>query len=389
MVENKNVRKLRKIIKKYLANQATPTESEFVESYYDHFGGNPSATENLSEEEKAGISARIWGSISQSTEKMPVIVPFYRKPVFRYVAAAVLIGFTAGILFWNNSANKSTPQSSATATTIVPGSNKAVITLSDGSTIVLEDAANGAVATDGNAIIEKKDGTITYKQDGAAEKLQFNTINIPKGGQFSLTLSDGSKVWLNSASSLTYPTAFRGNERVVTLSGEGYFEVASNKAKPFKVQIAPTAGGTPVSTVIATGTQFNIKAYANESAHKTTLVEGIVTVTTQNNGKLTLKPGQQAIQKEGEPMKLDENPEIGEVIAWKNGLFWMNQADIPSVMRQLERWYDVEIVYRNGIPKGTISGKLPMNMELDKLLDALQLSGIKIEISGRKLLISE
>jgi transmembrane sensor len=214
-----------------------------------------------------------------------------------------------------------------------PGGNKAILTLANGKQIILNNAQNGVIANQGNSSISKTgNGQIIYKAQPAVEgPVAYNTISTPNGGQFQVVLPDGTKVWLNSASSLKYPTAFAGKERDVTLTGEAYFEVAKNKYMPFKVQ---SAG----QTVEVLGTHFNINAYADEPVIKTTLLEGSVKVTT-GDGRLPalLHPGQQSVLSHDRPEIMVSDADTAQAVAWKNGLFDFKDADVASIMRSLGR----------------------------------------------------
>lgn len=304
-----------------------------------------------------------------------------------YAAAAVLIMAVSVTVFQLTSKQAITPDTAKTTDgkkDANPGGNKAVLILADGSQIILDSAANGNLAMQGNANVTKQDGQLIYNGKGDANQVAYNTISIPKGGQYQLVLADGSKVWMNAASSLRYPAAFTGKERRVELTGEAYFEVAKDKGKPFKVNVA---GKGEVEVL---GTHFNINAYNDEPAIKTTLLEGVVKFSDINtNRSQLLSPGQQVQLKNNGQLSLSNDIDIDEVMAWKNGLFRLNSADIPTLMRQVARWYDLDVAFEGKIPEGHISGTVPRSMSLAKVLEALQMSDIKFRIEGKKMIITQ
>jgi ferric-dicitrate binding protein FerR (iron transport regulator) len=275
---------------------------------------------------------------------------------------------------------------------LAPGTNKAVLTLGDGRTIVLDDAVDGMLDKEGNTTIIKEDGQLKYEAGAidsgnspGAKEIVFNTLSTPRSGQFKVVLSDGSKVWLNAASSIRYPVSFTGNERKVEIMGEVYFEVAKDKGKPFKVEVTTLKQGK--ADVEVFGTAFNVSAYKDESSFRTTLVEGEVKVRIapwkpavgaahNDNQWAELKPGEQGCWpgKSGGSSYISVlSVDTGHVIAWKNGMFCFNNTDIKEVMRQIERWYDVEIVYEGDISKHSIhlTGQVSRNSTLLKMLEIL------------------
>lgn len=264
---------------------------------------------------------------------------------------------------------------------IVPGSNKAMLTLVDGRTINLNDAKNGKLTNQGNVVINKSSsGQIVYsssKDHAPSQNSGFNTAATPRGGQYQLILADGTKVWLNAASSIRFPVAFTGNERKVMLKGEAYFEVAHDKAKPFKV----VTNGQEVEVV---GTHFNINAYDDENAVKTTLIEGSVKVLVAGKNSM-LKPGEQSQTKNSE---IFISPvDVNEVIAWKNGFFQFKDDHIRDVMRQLSRWYDVDIKYEGNLPDRTFSGGISRNVDAAQVLDILSFENIHFRIEGKTIVV--
>lgn len=262
---------------------------------------------------------------------------------------------------------------------IVPGTNGAVLTLANGRQIVLDSMPNGMINVSGNDRAVLSDGHLAYKNPPSNAAVTYNTISTPRGRQYQVQLSDGSKVWLNAASSIRFPTAFSGNERVVEITGEAYFEVVHNAQMPFRVK----AGNQLIEDL---GTSFDVKAYDDEPTVRTTLVEGIVRVSSALQ-KVLLKPGEQAKMVLG---KLAVNRvDVGEVIAWKNGFFAFDNADLGNIMRQLSRWYNVRIEYQNTADNQRFSGKIDRSLQLSDVLSGLQFSKahFKIDENNRKIIV--
>ncbi len=261
-----------------------------------------------------------------------------------------------------------------------PASSNAILTLSNGKSIALDSIANGDIANEGNMQVEKLlDGEIVYKGKANGE-LEYNTLTVPRGSKIAtITLADGTKVWLNSSSSLRYPVAFSGNERDVEIGGEAYFEVAHNAAMPFVVKRGETS-------VTVLGTHFNVNAYDDETSIKVTLLQGVVKVEKGNLSGL-LKPGQQA-QIEGK-IKINNDVDVDEVMAWKNGEFQFGEAeDIHAVMRQIARWYDVNIEYKEDVA-GHIGGTISRNENVSQVLSMLQMTGaVKFIIEDKKIVVA-
>jgi ferric-dicitrate binding protein FerR (iron transport regulator) len=301
------------------------------------------------------------------------------RTIWWSAAAAVLLLILAGS--WWLTTEKKQPIAQQTINDVTPGGNKATLTLANGSVIVLEDAKNGALSKQGTVtVIKLKSGQLAYnKERGQSnEPAAMNTLATPRGGQYQVTLPDGTIVWLNSASSITFPTAFTDKNREVALKGEAYFEVASNAKQPFMVKVNKME-------VQVLGTSFNLMAYTDEQAIKTTLVDGAVKVV-QESKDVILKPGQQAQIDNNGDMKVVK-ADLDATIAWKNGLFTFNDATIEDVMRQLGRWYDMEIVYPEGIPQDHFRGEMFRNENMSSVLKILEASGVNFSIQGRKIVV--
>jgi transmembrane sensor len=304
------------------------------------------------------------------------------------VAALVLLIAGKAVLFFlpaSPSKRKAMDpgQPTSYAHDLPPGRNNAILTLADGHTITLDSAANGGLAQQGNTKVIKLNGQIAYTKTGSAqagEAILLNTISTARGNQYELILSDGSKVWLNAASSLRFPTAFSGKERRVEVTGEAYFEIAKNPAMPFKVQ----AGSGEIDVL---GTHFNINAYTDEPSIKTTLLEGAVAIKKETALQM-LTPGQQAEFSPNGGIALPKNVDVTQETAWKDGFFWFNNTDIHSLMRQVSRWYDVEVEFQGNIADDGFTGKVPRSLPLSKLLNVLEQFELHFQIEGKKIIVT-
>jgi ferric-dicitrate binding protein FerR (iron transport regulator) len=364
--------------KKELATLLKMTDRSFLEDTLEqHWNETITNTPVFSSEASTKILQHILGE-----ERNKIAIPLYRKTWIRILVAACLLAGVVGILLYNqNNGTTNKNNVAQTTTTIVPGGNKAVLTLADGSTIILDSAANGNLAEQGGVKVIKLDnGLLSYKSEheGPAEML-YNSIVTPAGGQFQLTLSDGTKVWLNASSSLRFPAAFTGNDRQVSITGEAYFEVAKNTSKPFRVNIDNRG------TVEVLGTSFNINSYSDEPSVNTTLMEGSVKITSLSGGDITLKPGQQARLKES--ITILNDVDTDEIVAWKTGWFQFNRADLPTIMRQVSRWYDVEVLYEGKISKKSFSGIVSRENDISDILKIMENAGIGFRIEGKKITV--
>jgi len=301
---------------------------------------------------------------------------------WRGVAAAaviLLIGATAYLISNKKSAAKIAVQQPAKQADIAPGRDGAILILADGKQIVLDSAGNGNLARQENMRIVKSGNEVSYVNipDAASQSVAFNEVRTPNGRQFHLKLSDGSKVWLNAASSIRFPASFSDKERNVEITGETYFEVAYDPSRPFHVSV----NGMDIQVL---GTHFNINAYNDEPVMKTTLLEG--SVRLKKDGRLAiLKPGEQA--QAGSELTILKDVNTEEVMAWKNGFFQFDGMGIQSVMRQLERWYDVKVSYEGVIPERQFAGQIDRNANLSEVLKILQESRIHFKIQNRNLIV--
>lgn len=306
-----------------------------------------------------------------------------------HIAAAASIALLLGSgIFYFIQPKEQNVQVTVKPQEIAPGGTRGVLTLSNGKQIVLSDiSSKDTIAKEGEedevTIKMNANGEITYvinpNADGSKDDNSFNTLSTPTGGQYNIILADGTKVYLNAVSSIKYPTQFNGNKRIVELEGEAYFEVAKNKSKPFIVK-------SDNQSIEVLGTHFNVHSYNNESVIKTTLLEGSVAVTYKNQ-KSILKPGQQSdVSDNFSKIKVRE-VDTEEAVAWKNGRFKFDNADLKNVMRQLERWYGIKVEYRGDVSDVRFNGGTFRNKNLSEVLKVLELSNIKFKVEGKTVIV--
>ncbi len=340
------------------------------------------AWHGLSEQKKK----ELWEMVA-AQPGTPVIEmgPVIRKRWKRWIAAASIIllaGVGGYLLLYNNKTTKPGASIAVTSTEVeAPKITKATIALANGRTISLDSLTT--LSQHGVTVIKNDKGEVVY--DGSqpaanSPELFYNTLINPRGSQVTgITLSDGSKVWLNAGSSLKYPVVFNGHERKVQITGEAYFEIAHDKTKPFLV----SKDNIQVEVL---GTHFNVNAYEDEDAIRVTLLEGAVKVTGHEKS-LTIKPGEQAVATPYASLAIHHSPDIDQVMAWKNGFFYFTRADVPTIMRQLARWYDLEIAYEGAIPKREFGGEMQRDLPLSSILRLLEKGNIRLRVDGHKLTV--
>ncbi|MFA5246183.1 MAG: FecR family protein [Pedobacter sp.] len=384
-----------KLLDKYMSGEASLEEEQRLLNFYGSFA-EPSEQTDLPENNPLGdrIFDKINVQINPSEDYSPSFYSYYLKPIS--VAAMILMVISISLYFYSNRklAGPSVEQQFTEINTkndILPGNNKAILILADGSRISLDDAERGLLASQGNTAITKTNsGEIVYEKNPADKKKNalvasvINTIQTPKGGKYQIRLPDGSKVWLNSASTLSYPTAFTGKERIVKLKGEAYFEIAPRKSMPFRVE-------SDDQIVEVLGTHFNVNSYDNEDFTKTTLIEGSVKVILNTRSNISgktklLKPGEQSsINSSKSDIKI-ENVDTEKAIAWKNGYFKFKNTPIQEIMREVERWYDVELIYEGNMPTDEFTGFVSNDVNISAVLKILEQSGgVKFTVKGKKL----
>lgn len=392
---------LRRLLEKYLAEELSaeefgrlwqalrePSNREIWKSFMEDVWNNPQYSNLADDATKHAVLDRIRPVLSNT----PAPRGFFRRRYLWWSAAACLVLAVTGLaLLQTPEPPQLVTAKPAPQPEVLPGGNKAILTLGDGSSITLDSASNGTLSIQGNArVIKLANGQLAYDMgEGETSTIMYNTVRTPRGGQYRITLPDNTEVWLNAASSITYPTAFTGSERKVKVTGEVYFEVAAmqlaSRKVPFMVDIISVAGEHK-GEVEVLGTHFNINAYDDEAAVKTTLLEGAVKVRRNGAEPVTLQPGQQAAL--NTPIKITDDIDLHQVIAWKDGYFNFSQADVGTMMRQAERWYDIKVKYPNGIPKDLFSGTLPRSVNLSQFLEILIYSDVNAKIEERVVTIN-
>lgn len=366
-----NKAELKKLFAKYNDGTATEEERALLEAWYLQYNEKESyqlSGKNI-QAAKNAIFRRLPGNEGQ-----------FIKIGIRLAAAAVLIGilFTVTMLFFNRHPVK-TPQM---ANDLPPGTNKAILTLANGRHFNLSDATNGQLyQQQGVKIVKAQSGQVVFDYSGTETTAEQNTITTPNGGQWEIKLPDGSQVWLNAASSLTFPTSFtHGINRIVKLSGEGYFEVAKDATHPFIVISSN-------QRVEVLGTHFNISSYVDDPSVKTTLLEGRVKVSLLGNATpMFLKPGEQSVAK-GNQLEV-KSVDTEEALAWRNGYFQFDDEPVSSIMRKLSRWYDVDVKYEGNISDEGLNGKVSRNKNISQVIKALEATQtVHFKLEGRRITV--
>jgi transmembrane sensor len=400
MTDQPYSRKVLELADKWISGSITEPEKQELFAWYARFDDSELLLEPeyepviraLKQEMLVVIRQRITADTSPPAKQEPPRAG--RIQWLRVAAAAVLIGAvatTAMVVVGHKTriAATAAKSQSPAAGDIQPGSDKATLTLADGSNIALDSLHTGSITQQGNAqVLKLADGRLKYKalEGTGAIAVAYNVLSTPKGGQYRLTLPDGSQVWLNAASSIRYPTAFSGAERKVEITGEAYFEIAQNPAMPFRVQTVNHLGDADPMTIQVLGTHFNVNAYADEDEVRTTLLEGAVRIKKGNSSGL-LKPGQQAQLHKNGAIDLIADADVEQAIAWKNGVFEFDGEELPVIMRQIARWYDVDVVYEGKIPSDPFTGRVSRNTTLSGVLKILKLSDIELTVSNNKIIV--
>lgn len=375
----------KELLEKYSSGKCSEQERAMVETWYlENYNvqGNFTITQLEKDKEETLVK------ILQAEPKRKSILWFKVLSA----AALILMISSIGLYFYQKNNIITAPEND-----LIPGGNIAYLTLANGKRINLSQAKNGELAEhSGIKITKAEDGKLLYKITSPAtasnDQKELNTIETPKGGQYQITLPDGTRVWLNAASSLKYPMLFATSDRKVELSGEAYFEVSKDKKRPFIVTTAQ-------QKIKVLGTHFNINSYANEASTKTTLFEGSVRVTLNSLSRLKegeidnmheesvlLKPGQQSLIR-AHHLQVS-TVDLEEAKAWKDGFFYFNDTDLEDVMRQLARWYNVDIAYEGKIPQRSFTGKLYRNVNASQILEILKYKKINYLIRDKKIIIT-
>lgn len=359
------------LFSKYLENTISSGELEELFGHIRHAKKNRALKEQIMEVFRKTRSVENAGPVNWEAMFSGIVERperSIRLPVWKMVAAALVVILAGSAVFFylnRHPARRVVAQTEPISADILPGGNKALLTLANGNTITLDNAMNGRLAGQpGVSIIKLSSGELTYKKEPQGQKKQetpFNTLSTPRGGQYKLVLADGTKVWLNAASSIRYPAVFTGRERKVEITGEAYFEVIHNEKMPFRVM----ARGEMIEDL---GTRFNVSAYEDEPVMKTTLLEGLVKIRAT-----VLQPGQQAdIYEKGRSLVV-RNVQVEDAVAWKNGFFAFRNDDLETVVRKLSRWYDIKVRYQSAAGGGRqqFSGRIDRSLTLSQVIDGL------------------
>jgi len=396
---------MQELFKKYLENKCSPEELKLLFREFDIEDNeellrsliiqeleNEQEISSFTKEELENSLTGTFNAIkakldSEKINEVAPVVPLMKRNWFRLAAAAVFVLAVIGAYLLVNQHPVELPVANNQHQTndILPGGNKAVLTLSNRSDINLENVSNGTIVTEGGTKISKlNDGQLVYNiLEEKPTQVLYNTVTTPRGGQYQLLLSDGSKVWLNSASSIRFPVSFTGNIRRIEVTGEAYFQVAKNPFIPFKVDVD---GKNEVEVL---GTHFNINSYADEGSIKTTLLEGSVKVTSLKTGESKLIiPGQQAQSNTNGQIAISK-ADLDKVMAWKNGYFNFDGADTRMVMQLISRWYDVDVVYEGDIPQKEFGGDMEKNLNLSQVLKSLEKNDLHCRLEGKKLIVMQ
>lgn len=387
------------LIFKYNQGEITEEEKTILDNWTNASPGNKRLFESLTNNEelqaKLNQLHEIEGTRNDARKRVTellfpgaIVTPMKRATIsiWKTVAAAVVVTAVVGTGVWLLIKKDAPPPvatvqpaESGLANDVTPGGFKAQLVLSDGSTIDLDSAGAGKLAQQGNMQVMNSDGQLVYQKDATMEtKALYNTLKTSRGQMYPVKLSDGSAVWLNSSSSIRFPVAFTEQERRVEITGEAYFEIARNDRKPFTVSV----NGMEVQVV---GTVFNINSYTDEGTIKTTLLKGAVKVK-KGSQQVMIKPGEQAEVAE-KTISVKAGVNIDKEVAWKNGLFYFRKENVKAIMRQIARWYDVDVVYEGNISNEEISGKIHRSANLSEVLKLLSELDVKYKIEGKKLII--
>lgn len=364
-----------RLIKRYLRNQASSDEVSFLEKYYSYFDKEKKISDSFSPEEIDKIEKRIFENIKSEidTHDTKNIYRINFLQSFRYAAAVIIVILVISTLLVIKN----------DSTIINPGDNNKEVLTQNNYLATIENGSTEIVSQQSGTKSENIDSLVGKKNPLTKDNKEhpvINTVSTPRGGEYKLTLPDGTKVWMNSASTIEFPDKFVDNERMINVTGEIYLEVSKDPSRPFIVTVN---NSTKIKVL---GTHFNIKAYPEEKTIKTTLLEGSVQVINSSGFSVNLSPGQQ-LTTDIQGNTSVKNANIDEVMAWMKGIFQFNSLSIDEIMRQVSRWYNVEVIYQNEKPTGKYSGIVNRNTNLVEVLSMLELSGIVCKIEGDSVIV--
>lgn len=370
------------LIQQKLKGELSPEEDSVLKAWLAAAAENEMLLQSLSDESEVSAGLHQMNKFDEAEGRRRVEEKLFSAQrsarVFRFrlaAAAAVLLLLATGTYFWQQSSKDKIPV--AVVQDIAPGTDKAILTLADGSRVTLDSSSN-QVIQQGTISILHHGGQLSYDAHDHSGAVSYNILSTPRGGQFRLTLPDGSRVWLNALSSIRFPTLFEGKQRSVEVQGEAYFEITQDATKPFIVKV------NNQTDIEVLGTHFNVNAYTDEAALETTLLQGAVRIQG-----ITLKPGQQARIGKDAVVKVLDDVNTDQITAWKNGAFNFEDKALPEVMRQLSRWYDVDVVYEGKVPDKIFSGEMGRGLSLAQCLTVLEKMGVHFRIEGRTLIVTQ
>jgi hypothetical protein len=388
----KTKEQLELLAEKKLRGIITPEEQEMLNEWLNH-PGSEQITWDSGDKDELALRKRLLKSIREDAGIRYRALQIQKVPYYWRVAAVILLLLTGGLSYFLFSRRQEMPIAVTRKDSFIqdkaPGHNGAILTLAEGKKIVLDSAGSGKIAIQGTAILVKQNGLLTYQKrvTGAFSgkksndnQVIYNTITTPRGRQFELVLSDGSKIWLNAASSITYPAIFSSTERKVEITGEAYFEVAKDAHHPFIV----SAGN---GEVLVLGTRFNVMAYPDEKLVKATLLEGSVKII-KDSQKVVLDPGEQASFLARSDRINVKEVDTKHVVDWVKGRLSLNDLDVKELMREISRWYDVDVEFDGPIPQGNFWGIINRNVNLSNVLDVMRANGLNVRLEDNKVIIS-
>ncbi|HWK03552.1 MAG TPA: FecR domain-containing protein [Puia sp.] len=390
---------IKNLFRKYLDDDITPDEFsrlyEMISNEYDPASldellegafSNPAFAAGSGDHDPAAVFASLLARIEERKINNTLPAPVVRLRPWRRMAAAsaIILFLVSGSIYLyrqkQNSSNQEVAEKKAIRLDTLQGTNGAILTLADGKQIVLDSSQNGSLEKQGNTRILKQGSQLSYKTDeGDQAVVLYNTITTPRGKQYQLLLTDGTKVWLNAASSIRFPATFNGKERRVEVSGEVYFEVAHNKDMPFIVQVDKTE-------IAVLGTHFNVTDYNDEKTICTTLLEGSVRIINGTQQAL-LVPGEQGRIERATGKLSSSQVDVEQIIAWTKGRLCLVNSDFPVLMRQISRWYDVDIVFQGAVPKVHIGGFIHRDVNLATVMGFLEETGVHYKVEGKTIII--
>jgi transmembrane sensor len=376
------------LISRHLSGELTENEMAELEQWAAAHPDNRQLLDSITNEEQLEKELNLWRNINvaEGHAKWESYMQARRKVIIRRivgwsVAASLLTAVAMiGLTKQSGKSDLVIPVVAQGNLPVSPGRNTARLTLANGQEILLDSAGKGDLAVQGNARVRHDSGSLAYIISGNSKTVSYNVLTTPRAGQYRLTLPDGSQVWLNNVSSLRYPTSFQGKNRTVELTtGEAYFEIAKDPTRPFIVKVK----GEDVEVL---GTSFNIMAYPEEEGTQTTLLTGAISVKTARTST-QLKPDEQAQLMDNSDLKVIKNVPSQDIVSWKDGFFYFGRATFAVVMRQLARWYNVEVVYEGKVPDMEFGGKIDRNLPLQELLKFLDKNQVHFRIEGRNLIV--